>query len=1011
MKNRYILIGFLLAVAVPAIAYRAAAQQQKLHITMAVKDEEGRPVADAEVFSGDARARTDANGKFTISADPSDKIVVDAPGFGTYSAPAETFETGGALTLKKEDGLYGEKAKLPAAFREVAKGDLVGAITTIDARKIGKYDHTIWARDVLGGGRLLGMLGADRIRGIGRGIDIEDLTGTGTGTVVYLVDGLPRDITTLRLSEIESITVLRDVNSAVLYGSDAVNGIVSIKTKRGEAFKKESNFSLNYGISAPRELPRYLNSADYMTYFNRARQNDGLSDQFSEETIAHYRDGNRYRYPDVDYYSDEYLRSVKNYFDLNGEFSGGNDQARYYADLGWNSAGSLLNFGEGAKARNNKFNVRGNVDLKVNDWIKTAVNVAGFFVDNKGPRGDYWSDAAEIRPYEYTPLLPIALISPGDQLLLGRKNDVGGTYLLGGNSNHTETPFGDGYSGGVNERVERTFSFNNQIDVDLEKLTKGLSFHTNISFDYYARYDQAVENQYSVYEPVWSEDQDSIIALKQYGKDSRPGTQSIANTYFERRFGAYGLFSYDRTFGGVHHLTGSLLGYLNNYKQQGDFQGLKQAHAGLQLGYVYNKKYMVDFSGAYVNSVKLAEGHRGGFSPTIGLGWLISSENFMSSAKNIDYLKLKLSAGMLKTDFLINGFFYYDNRYGTSGSYNWYEGGRSRSGVKPSWGDNPNLNFSRRNEINLGVDGSFFNHLLSAEVNVFYDVYDKLVTRPGTEYPGFYTDFIPYENFGANAYKGAEVGLGLHRTSENWSIDAGINLLYTDSKRTKVDEIYNDAYQYRKGRPADANFGLKAIGLFADQADIDNSPVQSFGAVKPGDIKYKDQNGDGVIDDNDQVYLGRYQAPFSGGLQVRVGYKSLTLYVLGEGSSGSVGFRSSDYYWVDGNKKYSEVVLGSWTPETKNTATYPRLSSQTNDNNFRTSSYWMYSDTYFQIRRIQVTYAMPRAVRSALLMENLDLFVDATNIWQFSGNRKIRNLTDKAEPNYRTFSIGLNASF
>src|SRR5690606_7981855 len=149
-------------------------------------------------------------------------------------------------------------------------------------------------------------------------------------------------------------------------------------------------------------------------------------------------------------------------------------------------------------------------------------------------------------------------------------------------------------------------------------------------------------------------------------------------------------------------------------------------------------------------------------------------------------------------------------------------------------------------------------------------------------------------------------------------------------------------------RPVDATFGLEAVGLFQDQADIDNSPLQAFGDVQPGDIKYRDQNGDNIVDGNDEVYLRRWQAPFSGGLQLRLKYKDLTFFALGEGRSGSETFLEGNYYWVDGNDKYSEMVLDSWTPETSSTATYPRLSSVANSNNFRRSSFWLYNNNYFQ---------------------------------------------------------------
>ena len=468
---------------------------------------------------------------------------------------------------------------------------------------------------------------------------------------------------------------------------------------------------------------------------------------------------------------------------------------------------------------------------------------------------------------------------------------------------------------------------------------------------------------------------------------------------------------YDRLFDGIHHIKGSFLGYSSNFKQQGSYQGVKQANLGLQLSYIYDRKYMIDFSSAYVNSVKLPEGNKGAFSPSIGLAWMISSEDFMASAGNVDYLKLRLSGGILHTDLPIGGFYYYDNRYGGSGSYNWYEGARSRGGVISNYGSNPDLGFAKRQEVTFGFEGLFFQQVLGVEANVFHNVYSDLVTRPNTAYPGFFNDFIPWENFNADKYQGAELGLTYNKSFGDFGVFIGANALYVTSERTKVDEFYDNDYQYRQGQPRDASFGLEAIGLFSDQADIDASPIQAFGDVRPGDIKYKDQNGDGIVDSNDEVYLRRWQAPLSGGLQLQLSYRNVSLYVLGEGRMGSETFREGNYYWADGNKKYSDVVLGSWTETNSATATYPRLSSVTNSNNNRRSSYWLYSNDYFQVRRIQLTYSLPESVVRSLSMRDMSIFVDASNLTQFAPNKDIRDLSTSGEPNYKTFSLGLKANF
>ena len=916
-----------------------------------------------------------------------------------------------STTIREEDE---KKDSVNIAFKRIETENIVGAVSSLNASSINEFDNSIWASDVLAG-RTLGMLGNTNIRGIGISIDVADITGSGTlsGNALFVVDGLPRDIDGLRLSEIEDITVLKDVNAAILYGSSAINGVVLITTKRGKVNENRKNISLNYGVSTPLALPKYLNSADYMTYYNQARKNDGLDPQYSEEMIENYRNGNKYRYPDIDYYSNEYVRSFRPYLDVNGEFSGGNRSAKYYLNFGLNSLGGWLNFGEGAKARYNTFNVRGNVDLQIIDWINTSIDATALFGTDRGPRGNYFGDAQNLKPNDYTPLIPISMIDPENSLLLGRKFDVDGQYLLGGHINRQTTPFGNGYAGGVFERIDRKFSFNNRINFNLGMLTEGLSLHTNISFDYYIRYDQTVANQYSLYAPVWSDvaGEDKIIDLKQYGKDAKSASQSVGNTYFRRRIGFYGLLNYDRTFDDLHNLSASLVGFGSLFKELNDFQGVKNAHLGMRLAYTFDRKYLIDFSGAYVNSVKLAPGNNRGFSPSLGLAWMMNSEDFLSSVDNIDLLKLRVSGGILNSDIPINGFFFYDNVYGNSGSYNWYEGTRSRSGVMSNRERNFDLGFAKRKDMNIGLEGLFFDKMIGLNANFFYNIYSDLITRPYTRYPGYYNDFIPYENYEKDSYTGLEVGVNFNKSVGDWSFMLGLNTLYVTSKRLVVDEVYEDAYRYRKGYPKDATFGLEALGLFKDQADIDNSPLQSFGSVRPGDIKYKDQNGDGIIDANDEVYLRRWQTPLSAGLQFKVAYKNLSLFALGEGRAGADTFMEGNYYWVDGNDKYSEVVLNSWTPETAATATYPRLSSLANSNNSRRSTYWMYNNDYFQIRTIQLTYKMPEFITKPLKMSHFDLFVDASNVYQFAKNRKIRETRVGGDPYTRTFSVGFRTKF
>lgn len=963
-----------------------------------VVDENGAPISGAMVYGneGIAFAKTDAQGKFTLFTPDLGDLLVEAPGYESFIYDPEKYRNQETLTLKKSPFLYGQNDQIRIAFGNVKKGDLVNAVSVLDPKELRKYDNTQSIASAITG-MIPGMLGSSNIRGI--------------GNAMFVVDGLPRDISTINLAEVEQISVLKDINSSILYGNDAVNGVVQITTKRGQAYKKQVNANVFYGISRPTALPEYLSSSRYMELYNEARVNDGLGIQYAPDVIEQYRTGNKYRYPSVDYYSSEYLKSMKPFSRAMVDFSGGNNVATYYSNVGWTQDGSLYNFGEGQSLKSNTFNVRGNIDLKVNRWIKTAMDAVIVLNNNNSPTGNFFGNAATLRPNLFSPLLPISMIDPENAILKGRKNDINDTYLLGGTASYLTNPIAAGYAGGTNRTVQRTFSFNNRIDFDLSRSVQGLAFHTNLSFDYLTLYDQFISNTYAVYAPTWSATEDKITNITKFGEDVRTGNQNVGNASYRRRLGFYGLLDYNRTFQDVHRFSGSLLAYVANDKIQSDLQGSKNANLGLRLAYGYKNKYMVDFSSAYVNSVKLPEGNRTALSPSLGIAWMLSSEDFMSSVTFVDYLKLRLSAGSMNSDNGIPGFFLYDERYGSSGSYTWYDGTRSRAGVVPINGGNTGLSFEKRKEINFGLESMLFKNHFSVNANFFTSAYTDQITRPQTIYPSYFTTFIPYRNFEENTYKGFELGLSYQERIGDFSFNLGANILYSNSKVKKRDELYAVAYRNRTGQPLDARYGLEAEGLFSSQADIAAHELQAFGTVKPGDIKYVDQNGDGIIDDNDEVRIGRSQAPLSYGLNLRLSYKNFSLFARGNGRVGADGALSNNYFWVDGDDKYSSYILDRWTEATASTATLPRLSSISNTNNYRSSDFWLYRDNFFTVDRVQLNYDFPISFNNRLKMKSLSVFADVSNLVMFSKYRDIKQLNIGTEPQYRSFSLGLNVSF
>lgn len=1030
MKKRYYLITLFLFAALYMnvhVTYAQKEKEVKTNIEAIVEDSEGNPVVNAELFSDNSYAKTGADGRFSIAMASDAFLIVRAKGYETLRLHYTEAGNMSKFILEKSEFLYAESDMVNLGFRKAYQGDVVGAVSSLNAPEIRQYDNTTNAISI-SYGRALGLNGNSNVRGLGINYDMGMLTSAGaySSAAMLIVDGLPRNWDFLKGTEIETITVLKDANAVVLYGAPAINGVIVVTTKRGESSRKQNDITVRYGVRTRREMPNYLNSADYMEWYNQARRNDGLTDLYSSEDIQNYRTGNKYRYPDIDYFSSDYLKPFSDNFDLNGELSGGNNFAKFYANYGWGSSGDFYKIGYGKEARENIFNVRLNADLKINDWINTETDGAVILYNNKQPRmqnpdtESYFILANTIRPNEYSPLLPIDLMPADNILVNGRKKDVDGIYLLGGNPSNLRGLLPTMYGAGTYEMIFRDFSINNRINFDFDKWIKGLSFHTNVSFNLTSGFSQSVVHTFSVYQATW-DSSNRITGLTQMGDpDAKSTSPLVDRIYLRRRFAAYGMLSYDRTFNDTHHFTGNLFTFGSIYKRSDDYQGSKNAHLGLQLGYAFNKRYMFDFSGVLVNSMRLAPGHQGDFSPTAGIAWVMSNEDFMSSASNIDFLKIRLSAGIIKSDLTATSaiennlsygsqHFLWDDLYGTTTSFAWNEGSKSRSSVQASRGKNVDLGFINRKDLNIGLEAVLFEKSVGFTANYFYTTNEGYILRPSTIYPAFYSPFVPFSNYNNVKYQGFEAGLNYTKSVQDWTFFAGVNVLYRTSERTRTDEVYAWDYQYRNGYPIDAQFGLEAIGLFQDQNEIDNSPRQTFGTVRPGDIKYKDQNGDGIIDANDEVFLRRTNPPFYGNLQLRVSYKGVTLMALGTGQIQTGSF-NSDYYRPDGNLKYSEEVLKSWTPETKSTAIYPRLSTSRNENNRRTSDFWFYNANYFNINRIQLTYQLPGNVTKAVLMKNWEIFAQCTAPFVIAPNKRMI-LLSTGYPSVRSFTLGLKASF
>jgi len=891
------------------------------------------------------------------------------------------------------------------AYRTVQKKDVAGAISVLNTPQYLDKNYGTYPLE-----------GVDAMIG---GSNLWNL-----GNALVLIDGEPRSLGDITTNEIAQITFLKGANAVVLYGTRAANGVIQITTKRGKTGVHGSSVRVNTGINSPKSYPDYLGSADYMSYYNQASLNDGLPKMYADSTIQKYAShSNPYRYPDVNYFSSDYLRKFYSTYSANAEFTSGTERARFYALAGFQSQNSLLNFGEGKNERNTRLNLRGNIDLKLNSFISTYVNVSTVFSTNKRALGNYWQQAGVLQPQQFAPLLPISMVSQTSKdaqaAVNGSRNIIDGKYLLGGNQQYLTNPIADVYAAGYDNFTSRQFQYTNGIDVDLRNVLKGLSFHGQMTVDYSNTYDETLNNTYAVYAPVWNTfaTGDSITQLTKYNKDSKPGIQNLGNTWSDQLIDFDIHLDYVNTFKDKHNVSAMLMADGLRRRQTGDFQYRTNANLGLQFGYNYNHKYYADFSGAVVNSTKLPAGKRVAFSPTANLGWLINEEGFLKNSSWIDRLKIGASAGIVNTDLDFNSYYMYDAVYSPTAYYSWSDGTYVNQATTISRGENLNLTYAKRKEVNFTVEGSFFKKKLNLLANLFAIKKDGVPVQSYSQYPSYFvtsfpvTSFVPYTNFQADNYHGADFQLDYNEKVGNVNITVGAALTIVKTKALKRDELYTDAYRNRAGKPIDAIFGLQSEGFFADQNDIDTHAAQKFAVVKPGDIKYKDQNGDGIIDERDEVYIGRWNGPVTGGLNVTVQWKAFSLFVLGTGNFGGTGVRNGSYYWVSGAAKYSDVVRNSWTEATKNTADYPRLTTTSGSNNFRYSDFWTYSTNRFSLTKVQLTYRLPQSILKNSFVKGFKAYVSANDLLMIAKNKAIMELNVGSVPQMRFYNFGIKGEF
>ena len=937
------------------------------------------------------------------------------------------------------------KKKVHVAFRDKDPDHLLGGISYVDMEELQKKDYTMGSLEDMYA--LVGGWDGNHLWGM----DNDRLDTNDNGNLpLVIIDGVKRPSNNVLPSEIEQITFLKGAQAVVLFGAKAAKGAILITTKRGKVDGLQIVANANTGWHVAKEFPEYLGSAEYMTLYNEARINDGLGVKYFPMDIYNHASGlNPYRYPNVNYYSDEYIRKVYNRSEGTLEIQGGGTRAHFYTNINYYRAEDLLNFGVAKDNYTDRFSVRGNVDLLVNKVISGFANASATFYNANKNKGDFWGEAASMRPNfpeNAAPLISLDMVDPNASkalAILGKSlNLLDGKYFPGGTKATQTNAIADCYFGGRTTDVSRQFQFDAGIIYDMNKFVRGLSFKTQFAIDYAANYSLSYDNKYAVFIPTWSNynSQDIIVALTQQNDEIRSGHMAMSNSSYRQTISWNGHFDYDHTFAGKHHVTGMLLANMFTTTRSGQYHRYANANLGLLAGYDYMDRYFAEVALAGVHSARLPEGHREAISPSFTIGWNLAKEKFMEGSF-VDDLMLSASYSDLNEDIDVymhdddtnsdKYFYIYQAQWkNTGGGFSWNEGS-STNRTYSTAGSNPALDFIHRKEFSVNLRGSFFNKLITADVTFFNTDMDGFITQKPTMFPSYLqgglsgSSFKPAINNNIQNRKGIDFSIKAQKQFGQVYAALGVVGTYLKTEYTKYDQIKEYDYQRAEGRPLDVIWGYKCLGFY-NVGDFDvNSETGKYtlrkdlptpaigGTIQPGDLKYEDVNQDGRIDDKDQVELGKwgtYGSPLTLGVNLTLKYKNFTLFVLGNGQFGAYGMRNGSYYYMSGEAKYSVNARGRWTQEIGDQATHPRLTTLGSANDGANSTFWLYSTDRFNLRKVQLTYDFPQEMFKGKVVKALSIYLNGNDLLTISKHRKLMETSVGYAPQTRFYNLGVKVT-
>ncbi len=986
-----------------------------------ILNEKGEPLSGASIEEkGKNNGTTSAaDGSFSIKvANENAILVISIVGYTQMEVPVKNNRTPTIVLTALQNNMdevvvvgYGKQKKL----------SVTGAIASIQTKELKQSPAANLAVSLAG--RLPGLTAIQKSGEPGR--DLTQLFIRGQGTVnvqspIIMVDGIERDLKSIDPNEVESVTILKDASSTAVFGVRGANGVILITTRRGRSEAPEVSYSFQTGMQDFPRLIKPVNAFEYATLKNLALTNDGLSPAYSDDALERYKlHDDPVRYPDNDWNK----INLKKYAFMqrqNLTISGGGKFAKYFVNAGYLKQGGQFRtepgqpLGYDPAFKLDRYSFRSNIDFQLNKNLTAFLNVAGYVEKINSPWGATGSNAS------------LYIIAFGNDMPANAPGPLTqkGEVLVGSAGQWSQFALinRSGYVKTTSGNITSSYGMEQKLDF----ITKGLSAKAMVSFDLTPVNNLSASRGYESWMQVIDpnlkgiDGKDSVYYVPSNAGVNTP-LSLTGNTSFTSLSNIQATINYSRTFN-KHSLTSLVLFQQQNLVIDAQLPFNSRGFA-TRWAYGYDSRYFLEFDAGYNGSEQFAKKKRYGFFPALSGAWVISKESFLEDVSAISLLKLRASYGLVGNDRLgAQRFLYLDDVQLSGGGYSSSLGlGQT---VITNLLKNENLRWEVAKKLNVGVELGLFN-TITLSVDVFNERRNNILRNRGTVplLNGLPISVLAPVNIGVVENKGYEIELDYQKKfDKDWSFLGKLNLNYARNHQLNADEplLPEDyAYRYREtGYRIGQLFGYKVDKYFDSQDEIDLSPVQNVGGhpSRPGDFKYRDINGDGVVDLKDQAPILYSSVPeYSFGMALQTSYKNFDLSVLVQGVT-----NVSNYYMFRGTNSVSNYVarhLESWTEDRASKGLpieYPRLTTQANPNEIM-NDFFINDASYIRLKNVEIGYNLPTRMMSRLKINGIRIFANGFNLVTLdrlpTKNFDPELTGDLSYPLVRIYNFGIDVHF